>query len=56
VAEYWIVEPIRERVTLLELVDGFYEEVVYQGDQRVISPVLADFPLTVAQILGLTDR
>ncbi len=51
IAEYWIVDPILGRVTVLEWVDGFYEEQVYEGDREIVSPVFADFKLTAAQVL-----
>lgn len=36
IPEYWIVDPIREQVMVLTLVDGFYEEAVYQRGDRVL--------------------
>ena len=51
IAEYWIVDPIQSRVTILEWVDGFYEEKVYEGDQKIASFVLSNLELTAAQIL-----
>ncbi len=57
ILEYWIVDPLQQRVTLLEWVEGLYEEQVYSGDQVVVSPVLAaaalaqQVELTAAEIL-----
>jgi Uma2 family endonuclease len=51
IAEYWIVDPILGRVTVLEWVDGFYEEKVYEGEQAIASIVFADLKLTAAQVL-----
>ena len=51
IAEYWIVDPILGRVTVLEWVDGFYEEKVYENEQVISSIVFADLKLTAAQIL-----
>lgn len=51
ISEYWIVDPILGRVTVLEWVDGFYEEKVYEGEQAIASIVFADLKLTTAQIL-----
>ena len=31
IAEYWIVDPIQQRVTVLEWVEGLYEERVFEG-------------------------
>lgn len=51
IGEYWVVDPIREQVTVLVLVDGFYEAKVRRGADRLESPLLPDFPLTVTEIL-----
>ncbi|WP_413199468.1 Uma2 family endonuclease [Nostoc piscinale] len=49
--EYWIVDPIAQKVTVLEWVEGFYEEQVYVGDNAIASLVFLDLKLTAAQIL-----
>jgi Uma2 family endonuclease len=51
IREYWIVDPARERVTVLSLVDGLYEEAVFEGAEQVASTVLAELALTAAEIL-----
>jgi Uma2 family endonuclease len=51
IAEYWIVDPMQQRVTVLEWVEGLYEECVYAGDERIVSPLLGSLELTVAQVL-----
>jgi len=51
IAEYWIVDPIAQKVTILEWVEGFYDEQVYVGDNAIASPLFADLKLTVAEVL-----
>jgi Uma2 family endonuclease len=51
IAEYWIVDPIQQRVTVLEWVEGFYEEQVYSADAQIISPLLGRLELSAAQVL-----
>lgn len=51
IAEYWIVDPIRQRVTVLEWVEGFYEEQVYEGDASILSPQLGQLDLTATRVL-----
>jgi Uma2 family endonuclease len=51
VAEYWIVDPIAAQVTILELVDGFYEEQEFKDADRLISTVFPELNLTAAQTL-----
>ncbi|NJO42466.1 MAG: Uma2 family endonuclease [Cyanobacteria bacterium RU_5_0] len=52
IPEYWIVDPIAQKVTVLEWVDGLYEEQVYQSDQLIRSPQLAALKLAAARVLA----
>jgi Uma2 family endonuclease len=51
VAEYWIVDPIVQKVTVLEWVEGLYEEKVFMGDNKVESGLFKNLDLTVDRIL-----
>ena len=55
IAEYWIVDPIRQRITVLTLVEGLYEEVVFAGEAAIVSELLSELregsQLTAAQVL-----
>ena len=58
IPEYWIVDPIQQRVTVLEWVEGLYEEIVYTGEsalakpsKRIVSPVLGVLELTAERLL-----
>ncbi len=51
IPEYWIVDPILNKVTVLELVEGLYEEQVYTAEQKIISPQFSQFNLTAQQVL-----
>ena len=51
IPEYWIVDAIAQKITVLEWVDGLYEEQVYQGDQAIVSSQFSGLNLTAAQIL-----
>ena len=52
IPEYWIVEPIQFKVTVLTLVEGFYEEQVFIGNDFVVSPTFPELKLTAEQILS----
>jgi Uma2 family endonuclease len=52
IAEYWIVDPLQARVTVLEWVEGLYEERVYEGDDRILSPLMKNLELTASQVLS----
>ncbi|HLO89346.1 MAG TPA: Uma2 family endonuclease [Nostocaceae cyanobacterium] len=51
IAEYWIVDPIAQKVTVLEWVEGFYEQQVYVADNAIVSPVFPNLKLTAAEVL-----
>ncbi|PSB35602.1 hypothetical protein C7B82_00900 [Stenomitos frigidus ULC18] len=52
IPEYWIVDPIAQKVTVLEWVDGLYEDRAYQVSEVVVSSAFSDLELTAEQILG----
>ncbi|PSB52024.1 Uma2 family endonuclease [Chamaesiphon polymorphus] len=51
IPEYWIVDPILDKVTILELVEGLYEEKVCTGEEVIASPQFDRFQLTAQQVL-----
>jgi Uma2 family endonuclease len=51
IPEYWIVDAIAQQVTILEWVDGLYEDQVFQDEQALISPQFPDLHLTAARLL-----
>ncbi|XGV99913.1 MAG: Uma2 family endonuclease [Leptolyngbya sp. BL-A-14] len=52
IAEYWIIDPERQQVTLCLWVNGQYEDTVYRGDTPLASTVIPGFRLSAAQILA----
>jgi len=55
VGEYWIVDPLKNKVTVLVLDEGLYESQVYQNEQVIVSPTFNQIKLTAAQILNLEE-
>ena len=51
ILEYWIVDPISLKVTVLEWVEGLYEEQVYVGDDPIGSVLLGKLDLTASRLL-----
>jgi Uma2 family endonuclease len=51
IAEYWIVDPERAQVVVLSLVDGWYEQAIYQAEQRLLSPLFPTLELTAKQVI-----
>lgn len=52
IAEYWIVDPIRQKVTVLTLIDGLYEEQVFQRNEPTVSPSLPQLTLTTEVVIN----
>jgi Uma2 family endonuclease len=52
IAEYWIVDPLTRRVTVLTLVEGLYEEATFEGDAVITSRLLSE----LAGADGLTGK
>ena len=51
ILEYWIVDPLADKVTLCILDQGFYDLTEYQSDRPIQSPIFPGLALTAAQIL-----
>ncbi len=52
ISEYWIVDPLRERVTVCVLVDGLYDQDVFGGEEAIASTIFPNLTVTAAQILA----
>jgi Uma2 family endonuclease len=53
IPEYWIVDSIQEKVSILSLVSGFYEVAEFKEEQCLKSLLFPELNLTVNQILQL---
>ncbi|QHG17816.1 Uma2 family endonuclease [Nostoc sp. ATCC 53789] len=52
IAEYWIVDPIESKITILLLSEGLYEEKEFSGSQQIVSATFSEIALTVEQVLS----
>jgi Uma2 family endonuclease len=52
IAEYWIIDPEQAQVTILTLVDGLYEDTVFQNTKKIQSSIFPQLNLTVEQLLN----
>ena len=50
IQEYWIVDPELSRVTVLSLIDGLYEETIFEEEQKISSNVIPQFSLIAAKL------
>lgn len=51
IPEYWIVDPIRQCVTICLLLEGLYESVEFAGLDSIESKLFAELQLTATQVL-----
>ncbi len=52
ISEYWIVDPIAQKVTVCMLDHEFYDVIEFQGEDRIQSPTFPDLALTATQVLA----
>jgi Uma2 family endonuclease len=52
IPEYWIVDPIAQKITLCILDHGFYDSMEFQGERVLVSPTFPNLTLTAAQVLA----
>jgi len=52
IAEYWIIDPVKEVVLILSLQDDRYADRVLMGDDKVVSPTFLGLNLTAMQVLS----
>ncbi|MFB2898288.1 Uma2 family endonuclease [Aerosakkonemataceae cyanobacterium BLCC-F50] len=52
IPEYWIVDPMKSKVTVLLWEEGLYEETVFTDNQNIVSRTFPELVLTVEQVLA----
>lgn len=52
IPEYWIIDPEKQAVSVLTLVDGWYEVEEFMGEAQIRSTQFAGFTLTAAKVLN----
>lgn len=52
ILEYWIIDPMEQKITVFTLLEGLYEEALFTGEAEIISTLLPpEFALTASQVL-----
>ncbi len=51
IPEYWIIDPIAQKITILSWMDGLYEEQIFEGQHAVASTQFPSLKLTTNTIL-----
>lgn len=50
ITEYWVVDPLISRVTILVLKVGLYDERIFENDDAIISSLFPQLQLTANQV------
>lgn len=53
VPEYWIVDPQENKITVLVLNEGLYEETIFIEEEIIVSSIFTELKLTAKQVLGV---
>jgi Uma2 family endonuclease len=51
ILEYWIVDPLEQKVTVLTLIEDLYESAEFRGSEPIESERFPELKLTAAQVL-----
>ena len=51
ILEYWIVDPLQNCVIVCTLIEGWYDQVIFRDEERIVSPTFFELVLTANQIL-----
>ncbi|BAY38359.1 hypothetical protein NIES2111_27060 [Nostoc sp. NIES-2111] len=51
VPEYWVVDPLDAKISVLLLEEGFYEETVFTANQKIVSPTFPELAIAPEQVL-----
>ncbi len=51
IPEYWIVDPLDAKITLLTLLEGWYDATEFTGSDRIQSTTIPNLDLSVEQVL-----
>jgi Uma2 family endonuclease len=52
ILEYWIIDPMEQKITVFTLVEGLYEEAVFTGEAVILSTLFPpESSLTASKVL-----
>ncbi|BAI88111.1 hypothetical protein N39L_02550 [Limnospira platensis NIES-39] len=52
IPEYWIVDPMLNKISVLRLDEGLYEETVLTDNQQIVSQVFPELRLNIGDIFA----
>jgi len=55
VPEYWIVDPLEAKISVLLLEEGFYEEMVFTGNEQIVSRTFPEIAIAVDGVFSASN-
>lgn len=52
IPEYWIIDPLTAKVSVLSLIVGSYQTIEFRGSDRIVSQTFPELTLTAEQVLS----
>jgi Uma2 family endonuclease len=52
VPDNWLIDPNQQTVMVLTLTGDTYQEAIFKGSERIVSPTFPNFSLTAEQVLN----
>lgn len=52
IPEYWVIDPIEQKITVFTLANNQYKATVFTGNQQIVSKSFSELVLTVEQVLA----
>ncbi len=56
VPEYWIVDSLEVKISVLLLEDGFYEETVFTATQKIVSRIFPELAIPAAHFVNAVEQ
>jgi Uma2 family endonuclease len=56
IAEYWIVDPEMQQITVCKWVEGQYEDTAFTGTSRIESDLIPNWERSIEQIFAIAPE
>ena len=53
VPEYWIIDSQENKITVLLLNEGLYEETIFTEDEKIISSIFTELEITAKEVFSI---
>ncbi|WP_193195438.1 Uma2 family endonuclease [Nostoc sp. MG11] len=56
IPEYWIVDPLKTKISVLLLEEGLYEETIFTSNQQIVSRTFPELAIPTAHFVNAVDQ